>query len=54
MIRRRSVDWTLNALTYAVLALMLAPWVIPSFVVAILWQFLWISGTGIVTSVLVD
>ena len=25
MIRRRSVDWTLNALTYAVLALMLAP-----------------------------
>jgi multiple sugar transport system permease protein len=25
VIRRRSVDWTLNALTYAVLALMLAP-----------------------------
>ena len=25
MIRRRSLDWTLNALTYAVLALMLAP-----------------------------
>ncbi len=34
--------------------LMLAPWVIPSFVVAILWQFMWISDTGIVNTVLVD
>jgi multiple sugar transport system permease protein len=34
--------------------LMLAPWVIPSFVVAILWQFMWISDSGIVNKVLVD
>jgi multiple sugar transport system permease protein len=34
--------------------LMLAPWVVPSFVVAILWQFMWISDTGIVNKVLVD
>ena len=26
--------------------LMIAPWVVPSFVVAILWQFMWISDTG--------
>jgi multiple sugar transport system permease protein len=34
--------------------LMLAPWVVPSFVVAILWQFMWISDSGIVNKVLVD
>ena len=34
--------------------LMLAPWVVPSFVVAILWQFMWQSETGIVNKVLVD
>lgn len=34
--------------------LMLAPWVIPSFVVAILWQFMWVSDSGIVNKVLVD
>jgi multiple sugar transport system permease protein len=34
--------------------LMLAPWVIPSFVAAILWQFMWISDSGIVNKVLVD
>ena len=34
--------------------LMLAPWVVPSFVVAILWQFMWISDNGIVNKVLVD
>ncbi len=34
--------------------LMLAPWVVPSFVVAILWQFMWQSEAGIVNKVLVD
>ena len=34
--------------------LMIAPWVVPSFVVAILWQFMWISDTGIINTVLVD
>ncbi|MDQ3821822.1 MAG: sugar ABC transporter permease [Actinomycetota bacterium] len=34
--------------------LMLAPWVVPSFVVAILWQFMWQSDSGIVNTILVD
>jgi multiple sugar transport system permease protein len=34
--------------------LMLAPWVVPSFVVAILWQFMWVSDSGIINQVLVD
>jgi multiple sugar transport system permease protein len=34
--------------------LMLAPWVVPSFVVALLWQFMWQSDTGIVNKILVD
>jgi multiple sugar transport system permease protein len=34
--------------------LMLAPWVVPSFVVAILWQFMWQSEAGIVNKLLVD
>jgi multiple sugar transport system permease protein len=34
--------------------LMLAPWVVPSFVVAILWQLMWQSDSGIVNKVLVD
>jgi multiple sugar transport system permease protein len=34
--------------------LMLAPWVVPSFVVAVLWQFMWQSESGIVNKVLVD
>jgi multiple sugar transport system permease protein len=34
--------------------LMLAPWVVPSFVVAILWQFMWQSDAGIVNKLLVD
>jgi multiple sugar transport system permease protein len=34
--------------------LMLAPWVVPSFVVAILWQFMWQSESGIVNKLLVD
>jgi multiple sugar transport system permease protein len=34
--------------------LMLAPWVVPSFVVAILWQFMWQSESGIVNKILVD
>jgi multiple sugar transport system permease protein len=34
--------------------LMLAPWVVPSFVVAILWQFMWQSDAGIVNKILVD
>jgi multiple sugar transport system permease protein len=34
--------------------LMLTPWVVPSFVVAILWQFMWQSDVGIVNKVLVD
>ena len=34
--------------------LMLAPWVVPSFVVAILWQFMWMSDSGIINKILVD
>jgi multiple sugar transport system permease protein len=34
--------------------LMLAPWVVPSFVVATLWQFMWQSDVGIVNKILVD
>jgi multiple sugar transport system permease protein len=34
--------------------LMIAPWVVPSFVVALLWQFMWQSDSGIVNQVLVD
>ena len=34
--------------------LMLAPWVVPSFVVAVLWQFMWQSDSGIINKVLVD
>jgi multiple sugar transport system permease protein len=34
--------------------LMLTPWVVPSFVVASLWQFMWQSDTGIINKVLVD
>jgi multiple sugar transport system permease protein len=34
--------------------LMLAPWVVPSFVVAILWQLMWQSDSGIINKVLVD
>jgi multiple sugar transport system permease protein len=33
---------------------MLAPWIVPSFVVAVLWQFMWQSDVGIVNKVLVD
>ncbi len=34
--------------------LMLTPWIVPSFVVAMLWQFMWQSDVGIVNKVLVD
>jgi multiple sugar transport system permease protein len=34
--------------------LMLTPWIVPSFVVAVLWQFMWQSDVGIVNQVLVD
>jgi multiple sugar transport system permease protein len=34
--------------------LMLTPWIVPSFVVAILWQFMWQSDVGIINKVLVD
>jgi multiple sugar transport system permease protein len=34
--------------------LMIAPWVVPSFVVALLWQFMWQSDSGIVNELLVD
>jgi len=34
--------------------LMLTPWVVPSFVVAVLWQFMWQRDAGIVNKVLVD
>jgi multiple sugar transport system permease protein len=34
--------------------LMLTPWIVPSFVVAVLWQFMWQSDTGIINKVLVD
>jgi multiple sugar transport system permease protein len=35
-------------------ALMLTPWIIPSFVVAVLWQYMWQSDIGIINKVLVD
>jgi multiple sugar transport system permease protein len=34
--------------------LMLAPWIVPSFVVATLWQFMWQSDVGIINQILVD
>jgi multiple sugar transport system permease protein len=34
--------------------LMLLPWIVPSFVVASLWQFMWQSDDGIVNKILVD
>jgi multiple sugar transport system permease protein len=34
--------------------LMLAPWVVPSFVAAVLWQFMWQSDSGIINRILVD
>src|SRR5215207_4478563 len=34
--------------------LMLTPWVVPSFVVAVLWGFMWQSDNGIINKVLVD
>ena len=34
--------------------LMLTPWVVPSFVVAVLWGFMWQRDAGIVNKVLVD
>jgi multiple sugar transport system permease protein len=34
--------------------LMLAPWVVPSFVVAVLWGFMWQSDNGIINKILVD
>jgi multiple sugar transport system permease protein len=34
--------------------LMLAPWVVPSFVMATLWQFMWRSDVGIINDILVD
>ena len=33
---------------------MLTPWIVPSFVVAVLFQFMWQSDVGIVNKVLVD
>ncbi len=34
--------------------LMLVPWIVPSYVVAVLWAFMWQSDVGIVNKVLVD
>jgi multiple sugar transport system permease protein len=34
--------------------LMLAPWVVPSFVVAILWQVMWQQDAGVINRILVD
>ena len=34
--------------------LMLTPWIVPSFVVATLWQFMWQKNAGIINKVLVD
>src|SRR5690349_11751115 len=34
--------------------LMLTPWIVPSFVVAVLWGYMWQSDVGIVNKVLVD
>jgi multiple sugar transport system permease protein len=38
----------------AVRALMLTPWIVPSFVVAVLWQYMFQSDIGIINKVLVD
>ena len=35
-------------------ALMLTPWIVPSYVVAVLWGFMWQSDVGIVNKILVD
>jgi multiple sugar transport system permease protein len=35
-------------------ALMLTPWIVPSFVVAVLWQYMFQSDIGIINKVLVD
>src|SRR6185503_9010200 len=35
-------------------ALMLTPWIVPSFVVAVLWQYMFQSDVGIINKVLVD
>ena len=34
--------------------LMLVPWIVPSYVVAVLWSFMWQSDVGIINKVLVD
>ena len=34
--------------------LMLTPWIVPSFVVAVLWGYMWQSDIGIIDKVLVD
>jgi multiple sugar transport system permease protein len=34
--------------------LMLTPWIVPSFVVAVLWQFMWQSDVGVINKILVD
>jgi len=34
--------------------LMLIPWIVPSYVVAVLWGFMWQSDVGIVNKILVD
>jgi multiple sugar transport system permease protein len=34
--------------------LMLVPWIVPSYVVAVLWAFMWQSDVGIVNKILVD
>jgi multiple sugar transport system permease protein len=34
--------------------LMLTPWIVPSFVVALLWRFMWQSDVGIINKILVD
>jgi multiple sugar transport system permease protein len=34
--------------------LMLVPWIVPSYVVAVLWSFMWQSDVGIVNKLLVD
>jgi multiple sugar transport system permease protein len=33
---------------------MLVPWIVPSYVVAVLWSFMWQSDVGIVNKLLVD
>jgi multiple sugar transport system permease protein len=34
--------------------LMLTPWIVPSFVVAVLWGFMWQSDVGVINKLLVD